>query len=154
MKKETVCPECYSGGPRATPVKGARECLEKHRQYRCSRCGRLICIDVRGEKKARCFMPFGSAETALLYLRAAEVLSGKSCGIYELIYSRGDKRYRIFENAEERDTFLRKNPRVRCLRDTPVFTGARYKPPKPEQLMYPGLEQINQYLLEKDNQGD
>ncbi|MGC8770678.1 MAG: hypothetical protein ACP5Q5_05455 [Brevinematia bacterium] len=84
------CKECYSELPRVTPLKGAEDCLKRHRQYVCSTCGRIICIDLAGEKRARCFMPFGALETAILYLKAAEILTQGLCGIYELIYKRGD----------------------------------------------------------------
>ena len=30
------CKECYSEFPRITPLKGAEDCLKRHRQYVCS----------------------------------------------------------------------------------------------------------------------
>jgi hypothetical protein len=41
-------------------------------------------------------MPFGSLELAKLYIKAAEIMNDGVCGIYELIYRRGEKRYRVF----------------------------------------------------------
>ncbi len=90
------CEECYSKHPRITPINGVKSCLTKHRQYECSKCGRLVCIDLKGQKRARCFYPFNSLETAMLYLKVAEIINQGVCGIYELIYKRGDIRYKIF----------------------------------------------------------
>jgi hypothetical protein len=84
-----ICPECYSDNPRITPLNGAKKCLENHRQYICSTCGRIVCIDLGGERKARCFFPFKTKETAILYLKCAEIITNSCCGIYELIYKGG-----------------------------------------------------------------
>jgi hypothetical protein len=67
------CKECYSENSRITPLNGAEECLTKHRQYICSKCGRIVCIDLDGERKARCFFPFKTKDIALLYLKCAEI---------------------------------------------------------------------------------
>ena len=70
------CKECYCENSRITPLRGAEDCLKNHLQYICSICGRAICIRPKGAKKARCLMPFGSLEAAMLYLKAAEWLPG------------------------------------------------------------------------------
>lgn len=41
--------------------------------------GVVFVIDVKGEKRARCFMPFSSLEIAKLYLKCAEILSKGLC---------------------------------------------------------------------------
>jgi hypothetical protein len=93
-------------------------------------------------------MPFGSAETARLYLRAAEVISGGSCGIYELIYSRGEKRYRIFRNEEELREALRRNRTLRCERFEPVCVSGTFSPAAPEQLRVLSADEAERYLHE------
>jgi hypothetical protein len=142
------CKECYSEQSRVTPLKGAEDCLKQHRQYVCSTCGRTICIDLVGEKRARCFMPFGSLEIAMLYLKPAEILNQGLCGIYELIYKRGDKRYRIFRNVEELNKFLKSNSDVKCEKDTPVYVSNKYIPINESQIKYLDAREIKRYIVE------
>ena len=115
------CKECYSENPRITPLLGAEECLKNHLQYICSTCGRVICIGILGAKKARCLMPFSSLELSILYLKAAEIMNNGVCGIYELIYKRGEKRYRVFQSIEQLKKQLKSNKSIRQC--TPRFTG-------------------------------
>ncbi|HOM05986.1 MAG TPA: hypothetical protein PLU67_10910 [Candidatus Kapabacteria bacterium] len=145
------CKECYSELPRATPLKDAADCLKRHRQYVCSTCGRIVCIDLAGERRARCFMPFGSLEIAMLYLKAAEILTQGLCGIYELIYKRGDKRYRIFRNIEELNKFLKSNPEVKCEKKEPVYISEKYFPINDSQIKYLNESEIKTYLNEMKN---
>ena len=142
------CKECYSEFPRITPLKGAEDCLKRHRQYVCSTCGRIVCIDLAGEKRARCFMPFSSLETALLYLKPAEIINQGLCGIYELTYKRGDKRYRIFRNVEDLDKFLKSNPDVRCEQKEPIYISEKYIPINNSQIKYLTETEIKKYLDE------
>jgi hypothetical protein len=51
---------------------------------------------------------------AILYLKCAEIITKSCCGIYELIYKRGDRRYKIFENEEELNKFTGKNKDIKC----------------------------------------
>jgi hypothetical protein len=139
------CKECYSEHSRITPIKGVEDCLRQHRQYICSTCGRIVCIDLAGEKRARCFMPFGSLEIALLYLKPAEILNQGLCGIYELIYKRGDKRYRIFRNVEELNKYLKSNPDVRCEKENPVYISNTYSTIKESQIKYLKESEIKIY---------
>jgi hypothetical protein len=145
------CKECYSEQPRITPLKGAADCLASLRQYVCSICGRVACIDLAGEKRARCFMPFSSLEAAILYLKPAEIISQKLCGIYELIYKRGDKRYKIFRNAEELQKYLKGNPDVKCKKSDPVYISEKYHPVEKNQIKYLNEDERNQYLKEMKN---
>lgn len=147
------CTECYAENPRITPLKGAAECLQNHRQYICSQCGRMICIDLKGEKRARCFMPFGTLEIAMWYLKAAEILNDGPCGIYELIYKRGEKRYRIFRNQEELQEFLKGNKDVRCERSEPVYISEKYIKIKEDQIKYLETDEIAKYLTEREEMG-
>ena len=145
------CKECYSELSRVTPLKGAEDCLKRHRQYVCSTCGRIICIDLAGEKRARCFMPFGSLEIAMLYLKPAEILNQGLCGIYELIYKRGDKRYRIFRNVEELDKFLKSNPEVKCEKKEPIYISKKYSAINDSQIKYLNESEIKTYFDEMKN---
>jgi len=145
------CKECYSEHSRITPIKGADDCLRRHRQYICSACGRAVCIDLAGEKRARCFMPFGSFEIAMLYLKPAEILNQGLCGIYELIYKRGDKRYRIFRNTAELNKYLKSNPDVKCEKENPVYISNIYNPINESQIKYLNESEIKIYSGEMKN---
>ncbi len=143
------CKECYSENPRITPLNGARNCLENHRQYICSKCGRMTCIDLGGERKARCFFPFATKETAILYLKCAEIITKSCCGIYELIYKRGDKRYKIFETENELDQFLAKNKDIKCENKIPVYKSKKMIPVSSEQIRYLTKEEVDHYLSKR-----
>lgn len=145
------CEECYSEQSRVTPLKGAEDCLKRHRQYVCSTCGRIVCIDLAGEKRARCFMPFSSLEIAKLYLKPAEILNQGLCGIYELIYKRGEKRYRIFRNIEELNKFLKSNSDVKSEKENPVYISDKYNPINDSQIKYLNESEIKTYLDEMKN---
>jgi len=145
------CNECYSEQSRVTPLKGAEDCLKRHRQYVCSTCGRIVCIDLAGEKRARCFMPFSSLGIAILYLKPAEILNQGLCGIYELTYKRGDKRYRIFRNNEELKKFLKSNPEVKNENENPVYISSKYTPINDSQIKYLDETEIKTYLNEMRN---
>jgi hypothetical protein len=147
------CSECYSENPRITPLRGAEACLRDHLQYRCSKCGRLICIGPKGAKKARCLMPFGSLEDAMLYLKAAEIMNESVCGIYELIYKRGDKRYRIFQSSEDLRIFLKRSPHIRCENYQPVYISAEYNPVTENQVRHLLDMEVDQYLAERTEFG-
>jgi hypothetical protein len=147
------CEECYSEDPRITPLMGAKECLENHKQYICSKCGRIVCIDVKGEKRARCFMPFKSKAVALLYLKCAEIISEKLCGIYELIYKRGDRRYRIFETETELNEFLKRNKDVKCENKNPVHINKKYNKTSKDQVRFLKKEEVEKYLKERKESG-
>jgi hypothetical protein len=143
------CKECYSENHRITPLNEAKKCLEEHRQYICSKCGRIICIDLDGERKARCFFPFSTKEMAILYLKCAEIITNSCCGIYELIYKRGDKRYKIFETENELNKFLEKNKDIRCENKIPVYKDTKFTKISPEQIRYLTKDEINKYLTER-----
>ena len=147
------CKECYSENPRITPLNGAWECLENHRQYVCSKCGRIVCIDSGGERKARCFFPFSTREMAILYLKCAEILTNSCCGVYELIYKRGDKRYKIFETETELEQFLKKNKEIRCENKTPVYRNRKFTKVLPEQIKHLTKDEIEKYLTERKELG-
>ena len=144
-----ICPECYADNPRSTrstPLRGAEACLSGHRQYVCATCGRMICADVRGERRARCFMPFGSIDEARLYLRSAEAISGGPCAIWEFVYPNGDHRFRIFSTIDERDAFLASNRKVRSVSEYPVAETSEYLMPLVSQVRYVTKDEAEKYL--------
>jgi hypothetical protein len=147
------CKECYSENSRITPLNGAKKCLENHRQYICSKCGRIICIDLDGERKARCFFPFSTKEIAILYLKCAEIITKSCCGIYELIYKRGDKRYKIFETENELNNFLEKNKDIKCENKIPVYKSKKFTEVSSEQIKYLTKDEIKKYLSERNELG-
>jgi hypothetical protein len=143
------CKECYSDNPRITPVRDPEYCLSNHLQYICSKCGRCICIGLKGEKKARCLMPFGSFDTAMFYLKAAEIMNDGVCGIYELIYSRGDKRYRIFETKDDLIEFLKRNPQIKCEKYQPIYISKKHYPVSEKQIRHLKKQEVEKYLNER-----
>ena len=145
------CKECYSDNPRITPLKGAEDCLRNHLQYVCSSCGRVICIGPKGAKKARCLMPFGSLEQAILYLKAAEIMNDGLCGIYELIYSRGEKRYRVFKSPDELKKQLKINKNINCENLNPVYISKKYIPVSNNQIRHLTEKEVQKYLDERRN---
>ena len=147
----TACVECYANNNTATPLRGAEECLSGHRQYICATCGRMICADVRGTRRARCFMPFGSLEESLLYLRAAEVISGGACAVWEFIYPNGDHRFRIFGSTRERNDFLVSSRKVRPEGDSPVYSTGKYSAPDADQLRYVTKDEMRDYLSRRND---
>jgi len=151
--KNKVCPECYSDSSRITPLNGARKCLENHRQYICSTCGRIVCIDLVGERKARCFFPFKSKEIAILYLKCAEIITNSCCGIYELIYKRGDKRYKIFETEDELNKFIGKNKGIKCKNKNAVYINKKYSRISETQIKYLAKDEVEKYIQERENMG-
>ena len=147
------CKECYSDNLRITPLRGAEECLRNHLQYICFTCGRVICIGPKGAKKARCLMPFGSLEQAQLYLKAAETMLEDICGIYELIYKRGENRYRVFKDVEELKKFLKSSTIVRCEKYEPVYISKKYTPVSNNQIRHLNAKEVQKYLEERKKLG-
>ncbi|MGD2034382.1 MAG: hypothetical protein PVF73_04955 [Bacteroidales bacterium] len=147
------CKECYNDHPRITPLMGAEECLKNHLQYICSTCGRVICIGPKGAKKARCLMPFGSLEQAKLYLKAAEIMNDDVCGIYELIYKRGEKRYRVFRSSEELKKQLKSNRNIKCENFEPVYISKKHIPVANDQIRHLTEQEVRKYLDERKELG-
>jgi hypothetical protein len=148
-----ICPECYSDNSRITPLNRAMECLENHRQYICSTCGRIVCIDIGGKRKARCFFPFKTKEIAKLYLKCAEIITKSCCGIYEIMYKRGDKRYKIFETEDELNKFIEKNKDIKCKNKNPVYKNTEYKPVSEKQIKYLTKAEVEKYIMEREEMG-
>jgi hypothetical protein len=144
-----TCTECYSEHPRITPLNGAKECLENHKQYICSKCGRIVCIDLGGERKARCFFPFKTKEMAILYLKCAEIITNSCCSIYELTDKKGVKRYKIFVTETELNNYLKKNKDKKCNKPA-VYIGKEYKPVLEEQVRYLTKTEIKKSMSERE----
>ncbi|MBP1044695.1 hypothetical protein I6N96_00270 [Enterococcus sp. BWM-S5] len=145
----SLCKECYSKHNRITPLNGVRECLENHEQYICGSCGRCICIQ-KDEKRnlQRWNFPFQSLETAILYLRTADVTEEKSCGIYCLTNNNGRESYKIFSSDEALDLYLKKNKNKRCSDKVPVYRFSAYQTFTGTQIRKLTTTEVEQYLTE------
>jgi hypothetical protein len=144
-----TCPECYSDNPRVTPILDPEKCLKTHRQYICASCGRCICAEVDRNNEFRARFPFKTLEIAKLYLRAAEAIYGGPCEIYEIQYKNGRIFYRIFENKEDLKDHLSKNPDQECGNMTPLYRSAAYSPVALNQMRKLSSQEIDAYLMEK-----
>lgn len=143
------CKECYSAYSRITPLFKAKECLQHHRQYICSTCGRIICVDEGESEKARCFRLFKSLELAMLYVRGAEVLTNDVCGIYEIeSIPSGKISYKIFPHQEDLVTYFQRNQDRRCSSETPLFISKEFVPAKTNQIRRLSPSEIQKYLEE------
>ena len=94
-------------------------------------------------------MPFGSLEQAKLYLKAAETMLEGTCGIYELVYSRGDKRYRVFKSPDELKSFLKRSPKIRCDNLDPAYISPEYHPVLNNQVRHLTRDEVQKYLNER-----
>lgn len=147
-----ICPECYAENARATPLLGARECLENHTQYICGTCGRCICIEKDPKRKLqRWNFPFRTAEIARLYLRAADATMKKPCGIYELKDKKGRIFYKIFSGEEELQRYLQKNKDKICEQKRPVFSALVYKSCPGAQIRRLTEEEAKRYLAQRED---
>ena len=144
-----ACPECYSNDPRVTPILDPEKCLETHRQYICSTCGRCICAEVDGNNKFRARFPFKTLEIAKLYVRAAEAIYGGPCEIYEIEYKNGRIFFRIFENKKSFREHMERNPDQSCKTMTPVYRSRSFKPPSLNQMRKLTSKEVAAYLEEK-----
>ena len=145
-----MCEECYSEDSRATPLRGARACLEGHTQYICGGCGRCICIE-REERRGlqRWNFPFQTLEQAELYLRAADHTRQRACGIYQIEGPGGRTFYKIFPGREELAAFLRKNPGKRCPQGAPLFSAGRYREFPGTQVRRLRPQEVEAYLAQR-----
>lgn len=145
-----ICRECYSEKNRITPLLKSKECLENHLQYICGSCGRCICID-RDEKRnvQRWNFPFKSLDIAILYLRTADFTMKKSCGIYELISSKGRVSYKIFASIKDLKSYLIKNKDKNCELMEAVYIRDEYKEFKNTKTQYLSKDDIKLYLSEQ-----
>ena len=144
-----ICKECYTDQKRITPLVKPLECLQNHTQYICGTCGRCICI----EKTCRSGLqrwnfPFKSLDIAKLYLRTADYINKKCCGIYEIENSKGRKSYKIFASDIELKHYLSKNQDKLCKYNRAVFSMNKYKEYKNTQVKYLSKDEIEKYLSE------
>lgn len=146
------CKECYSNKKRVTPLLKAKDCLQNHRQYVCSTCGRCICASIDDKGRYRSAFPFKSLEIAKLYLRAAEVINNSKCEIYEIENLKGRKSYKIFVSDQDLDRYLNKNKDKLCLTRDPLFKSKNYGGYAPNQLRHLTHEEVITYLIEKQQE--
>ena len=150
-----MCPECYSKYNRITPLIKPEDCLKKHRQYICSTCGRYICAAVttdKNGKKYRARFPFRTLEIAKLYLRSAEVIEEKPCGIYEIEDNKGRKSYKIFTDKKELENYLQNNKNKKSTTGNPLHATSTYNQCSEDQLRKLTKKEIDIYLKERKDQ--
>ncbi|MGC6767468.1 hypothetical protein ACYSNR_05630 [Enterococcus sp. LJL128] len=145
----SICKECYSSNNRITPIRGAKECLETHTQYICGTCGRCICIEKDPRRHLqRWHFPFQKQETALLYLRTADVSEKTNCGIYQLADVSGRLSYKIFPTKAALESYLIKNKSKKSTSYSPVYQQAIYQVFPDTQIRRLTLDEAAQYLSE------
>lgn len=103
------CKECHSDKNRATPLLGAKGCLEEHLQYFCGTCGICICMNKNTKGLQRWNYLFKSLGVAKLYLRTAEYINKKCLKICEMENLKVRKFYKMFVNNTDLGTYLQKN---------------------------------------------
>jgi hypothetical protein len=150
-----MCPECYSKFNRITPLINPEACLKKHRQYICHTCGRYICASVSVDKKGekyRARFPFKTLEIAKLYVRSAEVIEEKPCGVYEIENNKGKKSYKIFADKQALKDYLKNNSNKKTTSERPLFVTKVYKQCSEKQLRKVTSAERNSYLQERKEQ--
>jgi hypothetical protein len=157
-----MCPECYSAYSRITPLLNPEDCLRNHRQYICQTCGRCICSAVstgKTGKKYRAHFPFKTLDIAKLYLRSAEVIEEKPCGIYEIENLPGARKnnkerksYKIFPDISDLNEYLAKTKGKKATSMSPLYSTKRYIPCSKDQLRRLTKNEVNLYLKEQKEQ--
>ena len=147
-----MCSECYAEFSRITPLINPEACLKNHRQYICQTCGRYICAAVDKNGKYRAGFPFRTLEIAKLYLRSAEVITGKPCEIYEIEHKNGRKSYKIFSGKQELEDYVKKNSNKRASSEYPLFRTHKYNQCSEKQLRKLTSGEIEIYLKERKEQ--
>ena len=145
------CKECYSHYARITPLYKPEECLRQHRQYICSTCGRAICTEKGRFRTPRCFMLFKSQEMAMLYVRAAEILSNGTCGVYQIASPiSGLINYKIFptKDAQEALRTYRSDDSRGGINSNPCFLSPKFVPLINGQIRRLNDAEIRTYLAE------
>lgn len=121
------CIECYSEDNTKRPRLGDIECLKNHEQYICGTCSRYICINNHPKRKLRRWkFPFKTFAVAKLYLRTADYINKKCCGVYEIVSKTGRKSYKIFVDDKEMNNYLKKNNDKKCTSNKALFRKDKY----------------------------
>lgn len=145
-----MCEECYSEDNRITPLRDAVNCPKNHAQYICGTCGRCICIEHDPKSGLqRWNFPFSSLETAKLYLRTADYIMKKSCGIYEIRSKNGRLSYKIFSDVFDLRLYLSKNKEKSCANMAPVFSEREYREYAGTQIRKLTYAEIQKYMSER-----
>ena len=140
------CPECYSENNRVTPIHKPFECLSEHEPYICGTCRRCICIQKDATRGVyRWNFPFKSLEDAILYLRTAEYVLGRSCSVYELKLDKNRRSYKIFGEKTDLVDYLKKNKTAKGSR-TPVYQTPSYQKFPNTKVRHLTQEEVFNYL--------
>ncbi|WP_276980106.1 hypothetical protein [Johnsonella ignava] len=145
-----MCTGCYVDKNRITPLLNPLDCLENHTQYICGSCGRCICIEHDPKRGLqRWNFPFKSLEIAKLYLRTADYIIKKPCGIYEIKSTNGRISYKIFTDRSDLQLYLKKNKGKTCNKMEPVFIVKEYKEYTGTQVRKLTSDEIKKYMSER-----
>lgn len=145
----TSCPECYSEKNRLTPIHHPIDCLTQHTQYICGTCHRCICIQKDKTRNLyRWNFPFKSLNSAKLYLRTAEYVLKKECGIYEIKLDKNRSTFKIFPGKKELLEYLKKNNNRKSSK-APVFKTQKYQEFPQTQVRKLTIEEVKTYLNER-----
>ncbi len=75
------------------------------------------------------------------------------CGIYELIYRRGEKRYRVFKTIDELKKHLKSNKNIKCEKFEPVYISKKHIPVSEHQIRHLSEQEVQKYLDERGKMG-
>ena len=95
------------------------------------------------------FVADPEAKIAMLYLRTAEFVENKSCGIYEIVSKTGRKSYKIYSSKKEFEKYILKNKDKKSSDKNPVFENKEYKIFTNTKIKKLSNEEINRYLKEQ-----
>ena len=145
-----MCLECYANDNRITPLLKPLDCLKHHTQYICGTCGRCICIEHDPKRKLqRWNFLFKSLDIAKRYLRTADYICKKPCGIYEIQNENNRVSYKIFMSNKDLHIYLHKNKRKTCENVRPVFIVKPYKEYKNTQIRKLTKDETTKYMSER-----
>ena len=143
------CQECYSKHNRITPMFKPEECLKNHLQYVCSTCERCICVNADSKRGLHRYdFPFTTLEAAVNYLRAADVINGSNCSIYEIKNEKGRKFYKIFKTKNDYKAYCNKNSK-KVISSKFVYIRDDYIDFNREQIKFLNEYEIERYLKEQ-----
>lgn len=145
-----MCIECYISESRITPLLNPIYCLKNHTQYICGNCGRCICIEYDPKNNLqRWNFPFKSLEFTKMYLRVADYITKKSCGIYEIQNQNGKSIYKIFSDQNDLEIYLKKHKDKTCENKNPVFKSKKYIDYQNTQIRKLNPDEIQKYISER-----
>ena len=89
----------------------------------------------------------------ILFLSVFTAFNGICCELIkkQYTYKRGDTRYKIFRTHSEFETFLKKNPEIKCEKKEAVYISEKYQEIDKSQIKYLSVNEVSKYLTEMKN---